>query len=218
MIMSSVRRLCYATVIMLSLSYSYLSYVDTVIQDSTQNITVIQNMSDRTALLSGVCESSSSPLHPDHPSLHSPPSGPGVETVLLPGSPPVSVCIPHKVGSHAWGEFSRALAKLYPDRMEKLQSMNWRSRAAIVKKVFVVRNPMERLVSAYRMIFMDWCDPNKFIRKKWTHICSEKGLAYGAAGNSLVEKVKGKGDESVVSVLSAVYDEYLYGKQYPQSL
>ena len=93
--------------------------------------------------------------------------------------------------------------------MEKLQSMDWRSRAAIVKKVVVVRNPMERLVSAYRMIFMDWCDPNKFIRKKWTHICSEKGLSYGAAGNSLVEKVKGEGDESVVSVLSAVYDEYL---------
>ena len=151
----------------------------------------------------------SSPLHPDHPSLHSPPSGPGVETVLLPGSLPFSVCIPHKVGSHAWGEFSRSLAKLYPDRMEKLQSMDWRSRAAIVKKVVVVRNPMERLVSAYRMIFMDWCDPNKFIRKKWTHICSEKGLSYGAAGSSLVEKVKGEGDESVVSVLSAVYDEYL---------
>ena len=45
--------------------------------------------------------------------------------------------------------------------------------------------------------------------KKWMHICSEKGLSYGAAGNSLVEKVKGEGDESVVSVLSAVYDEYL---------
>ena len=27
-----------------------------------------------------------------------PPPGPGVETVLLPGQPPVTVCVPHKVG------------------------------------------------------------------------------------------------------------------------
>ena len=75
-----------------------------------------------------------------------------------------------------------------------------------------MRNPLERLVSAYRMIFMDWCDPNKFIRKKWKNICSEKGLSYGAVGNTLVERVKDKEEESVVRIMSAVYDEYLYGK------
>ena len=207
----SVRLSCTTVLVILSLSYSYLSYVDTVIQDYKDNT---ETMSYRTTLLDSVCQEYSSPLHPDHHSLHSPPSGPGVETVLLPGSPPVSVCIPHKVGSHAWGQFSRSLAKLYPDRMEKLQSMDWRSRAAVVKKAVVVRHPLERLVSAYRMIFMDWCDPNKFLRAKWKHICSSAGLAYGAPGNSLVERVKGGGEESVGRVLSAVYDEYLYGVTY----
>ena len=60
--------------------------------------------------------------------------------LLLRSSPPVSVCIPHKVGSHAWGQFSRALARIYPHRMETLQAMDWRTRAAMVKKVVVVRN------------------------------------------------------------------------------
>ena len=204
MTMTRHRRLyCMTVLVLLSLSYSYLSYEDTVI---VENMTVIQNMSYRTSLLSQVCDD------PAQDSLHIPPSGPGVETVLLPGSPPVSVCIPHKVGSHAWGQFSRALARIYPHRMETLQAMDWRTRAAMVKKVVVVRNPLERLVSAYRMIFMDWCDPNKFIRKKWKNICSEKGLSYEAVGNSLVERVKDKDDESVVRMLSAVYDEYLYGK------
>ena len=204
MTMARHRRLyCMTVLVLLSLSYSYLSYEDTVI---VENMTVIQNMSYRTSLLSQVCDD------PAHDSLHIPPSGPGVETVLLPGSPPVSVCIPHKVGSHAWGQFSRALARIYPHRMETLQAMEWRTRAAMVKKVVVVRNPLERLVSAYRMIFMDWCDPNKFIRKKWKNICSQKGLSYEAVGNSLVERVKNKDDQSVVRMMSAVYDEYLYGK------
>ena len=68
------------------------------------------------------------------------------------------------------------------------------------------------------MIFLDWCDPNKFIRKKWKNICSEEGLSYRAAGDSLVEKVNKKGDKSVTRMLSAVYDEYLYGKQYYKQL
>ena len=202
--MARQRRLyCMTVLVLLSLSYSYLSYQDTV---TVENMTVIQNMSYRTSLLSQVCDD------PGHDPLHLPPSGPGVETVLLPGSPPVTVCIPHKVGSHAWGQFSRDLARIYPHRMETLQAMDWRTRAAMVKKVVVVRNPLERLVSAYRMIFMDWCDPNKFIRKKWKNICSEKGLSYGAVGNSLVERVKDKEEESVFKMMSAVYDEYLYGK------
>ena len=40
--------------------------------------------------------------------------------MLLPGNPPVSVCIPHKVGSHAWGQFAQKLAALYPERTRRL--------------------------------------------------------------------------------------------------
>ena len=73
--------------------------------------------------------------------------------VLLPGNPPVSVCIPHKVGSHAWGEFARKLAALYPERTRRLGAATWRQRASWVRRAVVVRHPLDRLVSAYRMIF-----------------------------------------------------------------
>ena len=36
-----------------------------------------------------------------------PPPGPGVETVLLPGHPPVTVCVPHKVGH--WSIYTSSL-------------------------------------------------------------------------------------------------------------
>jgi len=208
MLTNTNRRLVAIIVILLFSSiFIYHSPYDTIGVN-----TEVEDMSTRISLLTAMCNASSSPFHPDYSILHKLPSGPGAETVLLPGSPPVSVCIPHKVGSHAWGEFSRALAKLYPQRMEKLQAIEWKSRAQIIKKAVVVRDPLERLVSAYRMIFMDWCDPDKFIRKKWKHICSEKGLSYGVPGNSLVEKMTKVGDDSVGNVLSAMYDEYMYGR------
>ena len=57
------------------------------------------------------------------------------------------------MGSHAWGEFSRRLAALYPERMERLRSQSWSQRAEWVTRAVVVRHPLDRLVSAYRMIF-----------------------------------------------------------------
>ena len=112
------------------------------------------NMTARTAQLSRVCDKyGAHPQSPEYTSLHSPPTGPGVEVVLLPGTPPVTVCIPHKVGSHAWGVFSRHLADLYPARMEKLRGLDWRTRAGRARRAVIVRHPLERLVSAYRMLF-----------------------------------------------------------------
>ena len=37
--------------------------------------------------------------------------------------------------------------------METLRAQTWRQRAAWVKRAVVVRHPLDRLVSAYRMIF-----------------------------------------------------------------
>ena len=37
--------------------------------------------------------------------------------------------------------------------MERLRSMDWKTRMAVTKKAVVVRHPLERLVSAYRMLF-----------------------------------------------------------------
>ena len=107
----------------------------------------------RRSLLAGVCDRYNDSQAPEFNILHATPGGPGVETVLLPGEPPVTVCIPHKVGSHAWGVFSRKLAEIYPQRIQFLQSVNWKKRAEMTKKVVVVRHPLDRLVSAYRMIF-----------------------------------------------------------------
>ena len=35
----------------------------------------------------------------------------------------------------------------------------------------VVRHPLERLVSVYRMIFQDWCDEKRFLAKQWNNVC-----------------------------------------------
>ena len=42
-------------------------------------------------------------------------------------SPHLIILIFSKVGSHAWGVFSRQLAELYPSRIERLRGMDWRS-------------------------------------------------------------------------------------------
>ena len=123
-------------------------------ESNTQEESSAVNMTARTGQLSRVCDKYRlNPASPEYAHLHSPPTGPGVEVVLLPGTPPVTVCIPHKVGSHAWGVFSRQLADLYPARMEKLRGLDWRTRAGRTKRAVIVRHPLERLVSAYRMLF-----------------------------------------------------------------
>ena len=57
--------------------------------DPTQDQAPDSEQSVRLARLAAVCAAEAGPeLHP--------PARPGVETVLLPGNPPVMVCVPHK--------------------------------------------------------------------------------------------------------------------------
>lgn len=168
-------------------------------------ISNITTMEARVNLLSKVCQK-----HSGDARLHKPPTGPGVEVVLLPGDPPVTVCIPHKVGSHAWGVFSRHLADLYPSRTERLRGMGWKERARLSRRAVVVRHPLERLVSAYRMLFQDWCDPDKFIRKRWRNICSERGLQRESVGGSKLEN--SEPGQTITNILSTVMDEFVHGQ------
>ena len=57
-------------------------------EQSEASILAVDQSEARVARLRSVCAS-----QPPAP----PPPGPGVETVLLPGQPPVTVCVPHKV-------------------------------------------------------------------------------------------------------------------------
>jgi len=180
--------------------------------DGTNTMTLdpVEQIS-RTDVLAFTCDRYNTTSAPEFKLLHSTPGGPGVETVLLPGDPPVTVCIPHKVGSHAWGEFSRYLAEQYPKRMDYLKSFNWTSRSSLVKRAVVVRHPYVRLVSAYRMIFQDWCDQNKFIRGRWKTICRKEILSKRYIGESDIEKVSDD-TKSVTKILSALFDEYNHGQ------
>ena len=58
-------------------------------------------------------------------------------------------------------------------------------------------------------VLQDWCDKDKFIRQRWTTICTERGLAAERPGESKLENLPGN---SLTSVLSAVFDEFVHGQ------
>ena len=58
-------------------------------------------------------------------------------------------------------------------------------------------------------MLQDWCDKDKFIRQRWTTICTERGLAAERPGESKLENLPGN---SLTSVLSAVFDEFVHGQ------
>jgi len=142
--------------------------------------------------------------------LHSPPKYPGKEVVFLPGSPPITVCIPHKVGSHAWGVFSRTVNKIFPGVETSWRSKVWTERSNL--RAVVVRHPLDRLVSAYRMIFEDYCDPkSKFVKKD--SVCKREGIRKDKR-NPLEQsrEQEGKGGKpSLNQLLGLMKDEYING-------
>ena len=73
-----------------------------------------------------------------------------------------------KVGSHAWGQFSNQ-NDVKVDQSEL--DLPWKIKAELSLKVVVVRHPLERLLSVYRMIFENWCDEKRFLAQQWNNVC-----------------------------------------------
>ena len=131
------------------------------------------DFSERLDILHRQCLKYKDPFRSEHLSLFGNINRLGVEVVYLKSGPlfkmpMISVCIPHKVGSHAWGQFSRLpdLA-VDPTNLE----LSWKIKAGLSLRAIVVRHPLERLVSVYRMIFQDWCDEKRFLAKQWNNVC-----------------------------------------------
>ena len=131
------------------------------------------SISERVDILQRQCLKYKDPFRSEHLSLFGNVNRLGVEVVYLKSGPlfkmpMISVCIPHKVGSHAWGQFSR-LPDLVVDQTNL--DLSWKIKAELSLKAVVVRHPLERLVSVYRMIFQDWCDEKRFLAQQWNNVC-----------------------------------------------
>ena len=124
------------------------------------NAVTKERMEERVNLLQRECLRYSDPFRPESAVLTGTPLTLGSEVVYLHGKEfTASVCIPHKVGSHAWGKFATSFNdKQYSSRKKQKEflNLNFDSRASKSVRVVVVRHPLERLLSVYRMIFEDW--------------------------------------------------------------
>ena len=131
-------------------------------------------MEDRLNLLNRKCKQFENPFRIEHSTFYAQePKNLGVEVVYLSSGrasskPLISVCIPHKVGSHAWGQFS-SLNNVKIDPTQ--QDLTWKVKAELSTRAIVVRHPLERLLSVYRMIFEDWCDQKRFLAQQWNNVC-----------------------------------------------
>ena len=132
-------------------------------------------MSERIERLERKCKQFSNPFRTEYSALvANEPTKLGVEVVYLKAGghntkkPLISVCIPHKVGSHAWGQFSNQ-NDVKVDQSEL--DLPWKIKAELSLKVVVVRHPLERLLSVYRMIFENWCDEKRFLAQQWNNVC-----------------------------------------------
>ena len=118
------------------------------------------NINQRIQNLEVQCMKHSDPFRPESTVLTSKPSSFGSEVVYLHGKKyTASICIPHKVGSHAWGKFATIFNNQnYRSKKEQKQfsNLDFESRASQSVRVIVVRHPLERLLSVYQMIFENW--------------------------------------------------------------
>lgn len=138
---------------------------------------VISSPEQRVARLNRVCQKYSDPFRPeswavsDVGTMENSLKALGSEVVFVFAEETVaSVCVPHKIGSHSWGKFVQQLPK-NPATWSKWQALSWEDRFEESLKVVVVRHPFDRLISVYRMIFQNWCDPTRFLAKQWQNVC-----------------------------------------------
>lgn len=122
--------------------------------------------------------------------------------------PLISVCIPHKVGSHAWGQFSN-LPEVRVD--PSVLDLTWKVKAELSLRVVVVRHPLERLLSVYRMIFEDWCDEKRFLAKQWNNVCVTE-VSETSSGKGFIEVEDSDTKKfSAVKFLYSMADEQRHG-------
>jgi len=145
----------------------------------------------------------------------------GVEVVHLQGRTKVaSVCIPHKVGSHAWGKFAKffnqnATSSSSSPRGRQLEDflkLDFKTRSLSSLRVVVVRHPLERLVSVYRMIFEDWCDRKRWLAKQWSgRVCRDQVFETNGDEETSDDKFIQKEYKNKERFLRDMFDEYKNG-------
>ena len=164
----------------------------------------------RVLLLERTCAKYSDPFRPESAVLNEPPRSLGAEVVYLtnPAAERAgSVCVPHKVGSNSWGKFVSKLNDTSSFK-ERFDSLTWPDKADIAIRAIVVRHPMERLVSVYRMIFEDWCNPDRFLAKQWNNVCKFDVKRDTGGTKSSFDMRK---DFSVTNFLTSMLDEHQHG-------
>ena len=136
--------------------FSCILYILVFIGYTTSNETI----KSRVEHLRAECLRHSDPFRPESTVLTTKPISFGSEVVYIYGRKnTATICIPHKVGSHAWGRFATTFNNkqyLSIDEQKQFLSLNFESRASKSVRVIVVRHPLERLLSVHQMIFEDW--------------------------------------------------------------
>ena len=165
---------------------------------------------DKIEQLKSVCDKYNDPFRTEYQALNAQAATRiGVEVVYMQSKsdvkPIISVCMPHKVGSHAWGQFAQEL-KIHPSQ----EHLSWQVKAGLSIKAIIVRHPLERLLSVYRMIFEDWCDQKRFLAKQWNNVCITDP-AQDSDSKGFIDNKSDSKKFSAINFLSSMADEHKHG-------
>ena len=95
--------------------------------------------------------------------------------------------------------------KIHPSQ----QHLSWQVKAGLSIKAVIVRHPLERLLSVYRMIFEDWCDQKRFLAKQWNNVCITDSVQDQVQG--YIPKSSDAKDFSAIQFLTSMADEHQHG-------